>query len=445
MKIVILFIIALLSFSYSEKCEFNILMPPLQQWTSAFIIQNKDSVKRQMLSDTAYLGWLNYTWNCDSLPDSMLVYSESDSTPIGINGFWSTSQNPFPIKDMFSNYKKSVYFLSYGECDSNIYGDCIFDDVRSQYYYEKNELKSSLNKTIFVLVPDYKEWINETPVIISTSSNVWEMQSDKDYAGWFKFTWKRGDVLPENFLIYKKSDTLRTEPIGANGFALGNTNLVPISFDNRDSIFLIPDLNYFYNEDTLAMCCNSFNIKYYSDARQVKVLEYNSLKDDFKPRYYYQGILNNKVISFSLYNESGDTLLFDTHEPDIYKNCLDLQNFATIKLLNKPCDLAPGKYYLEFSIDSSKSIMNFTVDSLLIPLKILQHVALKNNVNIELIKNIVHISSNESTSYVILNSIGQIVSKGRFNKTKNITLFNQGLYIIKVGEVVRKVHFFNNK
>ena len=78
--------------------------------------------------------------------------------------------------------------------------------------------------TLFVLVPDYPDWIDETPVIVDAkdSGDFWEMEpEDSGFPGWFRYTWAKGGYLPEEFWIYKKSDATRNSPIGANGFALG--------------------------------------------------------------------------------------------------------------------------------------------------------------------------------------------------------------------------------
>lgn len=55
-----------------------------------------------MTADT--LGWYRYSWDENSLPDSILVYSGRDSLfsePVGFGGFPASSSMQIPIKMLF--------------------------------------------------------------------------------------------------------------------------------------------------------------------------------------------------------------------------------------------------------------------------------------------------------------------------------------------------------
>lgn len=97
-------------------------------------------------------------------------------------------------------------------------------------------------------MPDFKDWIDATPVIVDAknSRDRWEViPDDSSNPGWFRFLWNKDAYWPENFYFYRKTDSLFTSPIGKNGYALGRTELLLFGLEASDSLLLVPNLSYF--------------------------------------------------------------------------------------------------------------------------------------------------------------------------------------------------------
>ena len=236
---------------FSADRTFFFLSPYTKNWfdSTPVIVENSNrSSAWSMTADT--LGWYRYSWDENSLPDSILVYSGRDSLfsePVGFGGFPASSSMQIPIKMLFEvsfRGQGSIFYVpedSKWPDENSEFGFYVWD-VRSETGY----LASSKAFTLYFLVPDYKDWIEEIPVIVDAkdASARWKMTADGENPGWFRFQWNAGEYQPKGFYIYRESDSLSTSPIGRNGYALGRTALIAFEQNGADSLFLVTDLNY---------------------------------------------------------------------------------------------------------------------------------------------------------------------------------------------------------
>lgn len=258
--------------------------------SNAVIVENRDGIVRKMTADAANPGWERFSWDADSLPDSVLIYRETDTefvNPIGYFGYRANSLYSFPMKFL----PNPTYFVSdtaFLIMEDRLSDGIFSEDVRRYYYFDW--LREN-GQTLFVLIPDYPEWIDEVPQIVDADfpENSWEMSPDAEYPGWFLYKWEGGEYVPLSFLLYRASDSLRENPIGRNGFAYGETEVVPETLLG-DSTFFYPDLNYNCEipnsvKHCAGSCWYSGRTRPY-DVRSQCPMRYDSRQDSFEPRYF---------------------------------------------------------------------------------------------------------------------------------------------------------------
>ena len=200
-------ILLFVSIAFSAEKTFFFLPPDTKSWfdSSPIIVENGDRQSfKEMLADT--LHWFRYSWDEDSLPDSILIYRDSDSLfsePIGTQGFPSEMVVQIPLKSLFEDSREGVIsFIPEEEMrpDEDAYG-FYTSDIRLRSYL--GSFKSDL--TVFVLVPDYKEWW--MPKIRGMLGN-WFRTILRLRAG-FGFIFQRKNIALHGFICTRK--TIRCE------------------------------------------------------------------------------------------------------------------------------------------------------------------------------------------------------------------------------------------
>lgn len=381
MKKVVILISFAIAFLQAESFTFYLLVPGYKEWLeSPPVIKNLANDELVSMEEDAdgYNGWFHYTWEKNVIPDSVLIYSHKDSSfldPIDVNGFCSKKVSPFMMK-MLSDIvgSESIFFVAnseYAEMTSDVEKNGFaYTDLRSDVHYAEENTFAYYSKNLFALVPDYKEWIQETLVFVDAedSSKYWEMTPDEQNKGWFSYSWNYCSASPDSLYLYKKSDSARIAPVGENGFAYGKTELKPLKFNDVLNVYFYPDLRYdcaipnmecFCKDDDECYCNYQKNIRWKTyDVRKSCQLRYDCLKDDFEPYYY-----------------------------------------------NKES----------------------------VPVRITPLVHIRG------LRNLIQITSPKSMPYAIFNAMGQIVARGKVNRTANIAVLNSGMYLVKVGSEIRRL------
>lgn len=133
-------ILLFVSIAFSAEKTFFFLPPDTKSWfdSSPIIVENGDKQSfKEMLADT--LHWFRYSWDEDSLPDSILIYRDSDSLfsePIGAQGFPSEIAVQIPLKSLFEDSREGVIsFIPEEEMrpDEDAYG-FYTSDIRLRSY-----------------------------------------------------------------------------------------------------------------------------------------------------------------------------------------------------------------------------------------------------------------------------------------------------------------------
>lgn len=456
--ILILCVVALLQ---AESLTFYLFVPEYKEWIESSPVI-KDLANGKIVSMEkdvdGYSGWFHYTWEKDLIPDSVLIYSHIDTLfldPIGMNGFCSKNVSPLMMK-MLSEIagSKSIFFIAnseYAEMTAEVdEGGFAYFDVRQDVHYAKETSFTYYSKKLFALVPDYKEWIQETPVVVDAenSSKFWEMLPDEEFNGWFSYSWNHCSESPKSIYLYKKTDSLGISPIGANGFAYGETELIPLDLRESQSVYFYPDLNYDCSISEYECYCGGANCycgiqepatwKNY-DVRSVCQLEKNCLKDDFEP-YYYS---NKKAFAllYRVYSSKGELLVSekemtsDSNEVAIYE-----KGSFTINGKSLPNGDYVLKYrQLSYGREMSERVVYFSVNNGTVVMDLLK---VRKNIALLGVKNIgktIQISSAKLQPYAVLNAMGQIVARGKVNGTTSVTVPSLGMYLVKVGSEIRRL------
>lgn len=439
-------LLVLASFAVPSEKTLFVLPPYTEPWfrSTPVVVENENkTLSLAMSADT--LGWFRYTWDGDSLPDSVFIYKDSDSLflePVGFGGFPAETLRAIPVKILFNvefSYRDSIFFIPeksfrFGESD---YHDGFYaEDARK----EQGFFLSDKEFTLFVLIPDDRNWIGETPVIVDAkdSRDSWEMVSDDSaFPGWFRYTWKKADYRPEEFFLYGKSDSLRRSPIGKNGFALGRTDLVPFGLENVDSLFLVPDLNYSCYSKGEELYGDS-GIVYLQDVRKNCPLKKLCLEKDFVPACH-QIDFNRYPVYYSIY--SSDSVLVKGEKALLPQYDCVYGGFNPgcanrIFVENGFCQLASGDYLVKIrdeASDSSFFLPYSVTTTALFPERFRQ------NIDIRIENSLLRIRSASPIDFAVFNSLGQIVSHGNVLNSAQVKLPASGNYLLKVGTEIRRV------
>ena len=423
---------------FSSPKTFFFLPPYTETWfnSTPVVVENGDKTRPLAMSaDT--LGWVRYTWDGDSLPDSVSVYKDSDSLflePIGFFGYPAETIRGIPMKTLFCDvfsYRDSLFFIPeksfrIGEQDLN--EGFYTEDVRKdQGFFLREE-----DFTLFVLVPDYPDWIDETPVIVDAkdSGDFWEMEPENsEFSGWFRYTWAKGGYLPEEFWIYKKSDATRNSPIGANGFALGRTDLVPFELEDVDSLFLVPDLNYrcYSKGDEIY---GDPGIVYLKDIRKNCPLKKLCLEKDFEPACHDIDF-NSYPVYYSIYSEDsvlvkdeklllpGYDCVFGGSNP----GCANRFFFES-----SLCQLEAGDYLVKIrdEVSDSAFFMPYTIETS----KIFAG-APSRNVQIRVEGATVFLDVVSPTDFTVFSALGAVVLRGRVEKNAALEIPQKGNFLLR--------------
>ncbi len=438
--------LVLASFAMASEKTLFVLPPYTETWfnSTPVVVENGNkALPLAMSADT--LGWFRYTWNGDSLPDSIFIYKDSDLRflePVGFGGFPAETLRAIPVKILFDNvfsYRDSIYFIPeksfrFGDSDYN-YGFYAEDARKEQGFF-----LSEKEFTLFVLIPDDKNWMDETPVIVDAkdSRDSWKMEPDDSaFPGWFRYTWKKADYRPEGFYLYGKSDSLRRSPIGKNGFALGRTDLVPFGLEDVDSLFLVPDLNYSCYSKGEELYGDS-GIVYLQDIRKNCPLKRLCLEKDFVPACH-QIDFNRYPVYYSIY--SSDSVLVKEEKAlrpqyDCVYGGFNPGCANRIFVENGFCQLASGDYLVKIrdEVSDSSFFLPYSVAT-----SVLFSERIRQDIDIRIENSLVRIRSASSVDFAVFNSLGQTVSRGNVLNSAQVRLPASGNYLLKVGTETYRV------
>ncbi len=435
----------LTAFAAASRKTLFVLPPYTETWfrSTPVIVEDGKTLPQAMSADT--LGWFHYTWDGDSLPASIFIYKDSDSQflePVGLGGFPAETLRAIPVKILFENvfsHRDSIFFIPeksfrFGDLD---YNDGFYaEDARKEQGFFLCEKEF----TLFVLIPDAKNWIDETPVIVDAkdSRDSWEMvPDDSAFPGWFRYTWKKADYRPEGFFLYGKNDSLRSSPIGKNGFALGRTDLVPFGLEDVDSLFLVPDLNYYcYSKGE--QIYGDPGIVYLQDIRKNCPLKKLSLEKDFVPACHKIDF-NRYPVYYSIYSSDsvlvkGEKVLlpqYDCVYGGFNPGCAN-----RIFIENGFCQLASGDYLVKIRDEASDSsfFLPYSVATSALFSELVQR-----KVEVQIEHSFVWIRSASPVDFAVFNSLGQIVSRGNVMKEAKVKLPASGNYLLKVGKEIHRI------
>ncbi|MBR4916353.1 MAG: hypothetical protein IKZ45_04660 [Fibrobacter sp.] len=473
MKRLVVLLLIMSSFSISEQLTFFVQVPSSRNWMmgNPFLVENNDGIRHQM-QDAGGDGWFSYSWETDSMPEEILVYSAKDS--MLVDPLTPNSASAIYIKIIFEAFgRDSLFYISDDFCwlDEETDGFYI-QDVRGESC-RGDYNKADLSKTLYVLVPDYREWIDEIPVVVDARDSNYrrEMYPDKDgNPGWFYYKWNDDEWAPENILVYAKSDSTLERPIGLMGFAYGETDIRPISWNG--TLYFAPDYHYDCFEPRnqvgfplLKSCPQVKSSKIYTsiyrsgsfDIRSNCSLRKDCLKDDFEPFYYH--FIYGKDLYYSVCKKDGEiiqtnkSLSSDTNDVVFVKDETALAHAKST--LPKADDISfnvrnmdDGDYvvvFFEFSeyglgLTAAKEY-DFVVENGRVGLRSNQSVMEKVFNSWVLVKdrNIV-VRNERKTRYQIFSSLGQIVGQGIVQGSINIPLPASGVYLVKVGSEIHRIN-----
>ena len=458
MKKIIQFVIFLVAFLQAETFTFYLFVPEYKEWIEAppaiKNLENGDSVS---MSADEYVGWYYYSWNKNEVPDSVLIYSRRDSSyldPISLDGYCSKTVSPLRMKLLSDAINQNAIFFVADSSSREIVNSedgFSYFDIRKELHYAQKDSFDYYVKTLFVLVPDYKEWINEIPVAIDAYdfSRAWEMLPDDRYDGWFFHSWKYCSETPDSIYLVKKMDNERKSLVGINGYAYGETELVALNLEMGREIYFYPDLNYdceipgkdcFCEKEGECFCnIQERSTWQYYDVRSECQLRYDCLKDDFEPTYYDN--VNKLAFMYTVSSVEG-TLI--QAEKKMTSDANDVVYFDKQSIHVNTKQLVDGSYIVEFwpiaNGSARKRILRFSVKN---------GVASKGPsfvkrpyIGIQTFGSSIQISSSISQPYVIFSSMGQTITRGSVKGTINVKMPSAGIYLVKVGAEMLRIKVF---
>ena len=104
------------SFSISEQLTFFVQVPSSRNWMmgNPFLVENNDGIRHQM-QDAGGDGWFSYSWETDSVPEEILVYSAKDS--MLVDPLTPNSASAIYIKIIFEAFgRDSLFYISDDFC-----------------------------------------------------------------------------------------------------------------------------------------------------------------------------------------------------------------------------------------------------------------------------------------------------------------------------------------
>lgn len=193
MKKASLYLILIASFAFSAELNFFVQLPLNRNWLTGtpVLIENDDGVIHQMY-DAGGNGWFRYSWEKEEIPESIYIYSAKDllfQHPLGLD-YGEESAGPLPMSLIYHDFAgDSIYYIPDEQCRLNVIDPFsatkkVFEESFCNDSYADYDVSASF----YMLVPDYKDWIDDIPVIVDplNNDNRWEMKPDPDgYAGWF--------------------------------------------------------------------------------------------------------------------------------------------------------------------------------------------------------------------------------------------------------------------
>lgn len=437
MKKVSLYLILIASFAFSAEVNFFVQLPLNRNWLTGtpVLIENDDGVIHQMY-DAGGNGWFRYSWEKEEIPESVYIYSAKDllfQHPLGLD-YGEESAGPLPMSLIYHDFAgDSIYYIPDEQCRLNVIDPFsatkkVFEESFCNDSYADYDVSASF----YMLVPDYKDWIDDIPVIVDSlnNDNRWEMKPDPDgYAGWFYYKWNDEDWTPTHILIYKKSDSLLKNPIGMGGYAFGETELHSIPCCSGGAFF-VPDWRYKCGGEITGTGSRFI----FEDQRSGCLLRYESQKDGFEPYCY------PNTLYYSVYTEDGILVIPERYSADSTE-IVYLKNLVVH--MNSSTTLEDGTFILKFWYCNDESQFKAQKKILVENGSMSIFAALNENYAQMVVwtsKGKLFIANGlDDASYAVFNPVGQVVAHGRIQGLVEIPLLAPGTYLVKVGSVIRRV------
>lgn len=433
-----LILILVASFVSSAEVSFFVQLPLDRNWLTGIpvLIENDDGVIHQM-SDVGGNGWFRYSWDNEKIPESVFIYSASDALfrhPLGLGYSDGGSElKPIPMKKIFgASSNDSIFFQPDEQCwledgEFSIEKKILDESQCNGFYVDYGGPVS-----FFMLIPDYKEWVDEIPIIVDSAhkDRFWEMEPDPDgNLGWFYYQWKDDEWVPEHILIYMKRDTLLEHPIGTGGYAYGETELMSIPCCGNNDYF-VPDWRYKCGDDIVGPYS-----RFISENRRTScVLRYDSRKELFEPFYYPY------TLYYSVYGKD-DVPVIPEHYSADSTEMVYFKNHEV--LMNSSTDLDDGTYILKFWFYDYERRVN-AQRTIRVENGLVANFASLNKRTTQMAvwetKRKLRIADGlEGASYAVFNPVGQVIAHGRIQGPVEVSLPTPGVYLVKVGSEVRRV------
>lgn len=424
----VFFLASLASLALSAQRTLFVQVPPMRYWTAGnpVLVENGDGVVHQM-QDAGGSGWFSYTWENVELPDDVYIYSSRDSLlerPLG-SGYYNGAKEQIPISvDLIMEVYRvdSIYYIP----DDH----CWFDDGDGLGYYPSDVRGESLcngdydsidtesvTTDIYVVFPSYGEWDNDIPVVVDADDfeNKWEMKSE-DSKKYF-YRWNDDGWYPKKVLIFMKSDSLMEHPIG----------FIDYSRDNHSGL----------QGDYVGMDAKGHSLP----LRDCLLNDLAPLNPGYTPSCYIY--LAPTALIYSVYTEN-DSLVVPEHRSMDSTEIAYLE--GRVLLINKDIPLEDGNYVLKYAFydydnKPAEGKIRFAVkngkngDKSAVPARnsvpqIQTFVSGKNLL----------ISSTKQEPYAVFNLMGQVIARGHLAGPVSIALPVPGVYLVKVGGVLRRVN-----
>ena len=417
----------------SAQVTFFIQVPPSRNWLNEnpILVENNDGLVHQMQT-AGENGWYSYSWEKDDMPDSIFVYSAKDSaysSPLGCNYYDKGSvQNAIKVKSLVEIFlTDSIYYISDdfcwidGETQDGFYGV----DVRDKSLCGKGDYEFVSNKmdlSMFVILPSYGDWSSETPILVDSANQGYKREMSvgvvNDVKG-FYYHWQEDEWVPENLLIYMKSDSALIHPVGSTGLAAHlNSGLVGTFFEE--------------NEKTIAISPDEC-------IRNDLAANWPELNTDHRPTCFLY--IDPVALFYSVYSNDSSLLVSERRSIDSTEIAYYDANRQRVYFRGDSLD--DGKYIVKirlYDYDEYREFTNsFIVENGRISSTPISRKGDKSRARIEISGRNLLISSARETPYHIFNSLGQVVFRGRIQGMANVVLSITGSYIVKVGDEIRRI------
>ena len=430
-----LLLLMLTSLAIAEQVTFFVQVPTSRNWLNEtpVLVENGDGIAHRM-ENVGENGWFGYTWEKNSLPDAIFVYSSKDSArsyPIGSNftdkGNEQDAIDIQLIVEIFGS--DSIYYIADDYCwpENEGSGGFYFTDVRNESSCSKEDYELASPKsdlTIIVIPPAYGNLNNETPILVDSPNRSYKRKmslSAEDDLRRFYYRWKVDEWVPESFLFYMESDSSLIRPIGSTGLARHlNSGLAGGYFSENKNATAI----------SIEEC-----------VRNDLAANWPELNPDYSPTCYFY--IDPVALFYSVYSEDSSLVVAERRSLDTTEIAYYDVDRQSVNLRGDSLD--DGKYFVKMRLYDYELYQelkgSFTVEHGKITSAVpVSRKGDRSRLEIRALGRDLLMTSERETPYLVFNSIGQVVSRGVVRGSVKVKLPVRGLYILKIGNETRRIY-----